>query len=292
MEPSYELRMAAAVVSLQLVVGIPIGAILLRASIAFHNRLAGDRASTLAIPNPPFGRSLQIMLAINLASIAVGFVVNLVANVGATTDGSPIRLGAAVVATVISVLAAQSILSAMLPTSMPRALLLLLCYPLAALLIIMVCSVIGLSDDPLIAFAMVALPLPIAIGVGSLVLRAAIAFHNKRARGGTSENAIPEPTLGRAAFIIFAVYLTTYETILVEGVIASARATPPSAGVILIAFLTAVVVSLNISQIILSFALPTSRRRALPLTLCVVATFFAVGMSVTTIAWALAIDGQ
>jgi hypothetical protein len=119
-------------------VGTLIGAVCLRAAVALYNQLAGGASSPRSVPEPALGKAMWITFAIFVAQIIVGSLISLGAGPEATTAArAPERV---VVAQLISVpvnfLIAAGILSAKLPTTFGRAILVTLCDLLVSLVVV------------------------------------------------------------------------------------------------------------------------------------------------------------
>lgn len=109
-----------------------VGAIFLRAGIALFNRLAGDRSSGNAVPEPTFGRAMLITLVTAVAQFAIDLLIGLVAMSG---DPQEPQRAVQVVSAVASLLVMVGLLSAMLPTTWGRAFLVMLCTVVVGLLV-------------------------------------------------------------------------------------------------------------------------------------------------------------
>jgi hypothetical protein len=132
-----------------------IGAVFLRAAVALYNNLVGGASSPSSVPTPAFGKAMWITFAISLAQFVAGLVINLVMDAGPTSAAAR-RQGADEVAPLISLLFSlpvhflimAGILSAKLPTTPGRAILITLCYLFVTLLVVSV--LVGIA---VIAFA-------------------------------------------------------------------------------------------------------------------------------------------
>jgi hypothetical protein len=115
-----------------------ITAVILRAAIAFFNAVSGGRHSPSAIPEPSFGKSMGIMLLVMIANAIASIVITMVMGVGAATVGGPpagINFAAQGGSFVVSLLIMSALLTALLPTTFPRGLLLTLCFGVIAILV-------------------------------------------------------------------------------------------------------------------------------------------------------------
>jgi hypothetical protein len=118
-------------------VGTLVCALCLRVAIRLYNRLAGGASSPSSVPEPTLGKAMWITFAIFVAQVIVGMlVIGPVGGDGAMTAGAR---GSDVVTQVISIpvsfLIAVGILSAKLPTTFGRAILVSLCDMLVSLLV-------------------------------------------------------------------------------------------------------------------------------------------------------------
>jgi len=140
-------------------VGTLIGAVFLRAAVGLYNNLTGGASSPSSVPEPTFGKAMWITFATSLAQVVVGFLFDLF-----TGPGTPLRrlleslvgevaggAGEKRVDVVVqlmflpaSLLIMAAMLSAKLPTTFGRAILLTLCYMLVVVLFVGVLAVIAL----------------------------------------------------------------------------------------------------------------------------------------------------
>jgi hypothetical protein len=119
-------------------VGTLIGAVVLRAAVALYNKLAGGASSPGSVPEPAFGKAMWITFATSLAQMVVGVLIGLVTGAGETGPGARgqgVDVVAQVFSFLVSLLLMARMLSAMLPTTFGRALLVTLCYVLVVLLV-------------------------------------------------------------------------------------------------------------------------------------------------------------
>ena len=114
-------------------VGTLIGAVFLRAAVALYNKLAGGASSPSSVPEPAFGKALWITFAASVAQFIVGSLIGLATGVGATAPGGRGQGVDVVVQLLVSFLIMGAVLSAKLPTTFGRALLVTLCYLLVVL---------------------------------------------------------------------------------------------------------------------------------------------------------------
>jgi hypothetical protein len=116
------------------VIGIPmgalIGAVFLRAAVALYNTMAGGALSPGSVPEPAFGKALGITLVGSLVSGVVNFI-------GFATGVSKgVDLVVLLIAGPVSLLIMAAMLSALLPTTFGRAILVALCYALVAIVVL------------------------------------------------------------------------------------------------------------------------------------------------------------
>jgi hypothetical protein len=118
-------------------VGTLIGAVFLRAAVALYNKLAGGASSPGGVPEPALGKAMWITFAASLAQMIAGFFIDAVTGPGPTAPGAGEK-GVGVVGQLISIpvslLIMAAVLSAKLPTTFGRAILVTLCYLLIVLL--------------------------------------------------------------------------------------------------------------------------------------------------------------
>lgn len=138
-----------------LAIGAVIGGIMLRAGVWLYNKLAGGPDSPRAVPEPPLGKAMGIAVLTGIVNAIAGFVIGLAIGAFARSSGvdtsgavGPAQLVALPVGIVITI----SMLSAMLPTTVGRAFLVMLCQ----LLIL----------------------IPVGICIGAIVFVGALAFRH------------------------------------------------------------------------------------------------------------------
>jgi hypothetical protein len=127
--------------------GALIGAVFLRAAIALYNKLAGGPQSASSVPEPAFGKAIGINLVAMLIDVALGFLIRLIAGPGtmsADPDSQGFNLGAQLISLPVSLLVTAALLSAMLPTSFGRAILVTLCEILILAVFIGVLAGVGM----------------------------------------------------------------------------------------------------------------------------------------------------
>ena len=133
-----------------LVVGVAvetlIGAVILRAAIALYNKMAGGVSSPGSVPEPALGKAMWITFAICMAQILLGAAIVFATWPGASAPGArgeAFDLVLQLVSFPASFLIMAGMLSARLPTTFARAILVTLCYVLLALLFAGVLVAIG-----------------------------------------------------------------------------------------------------------------------------------------------------
>ena len=121
-----------------------IGALFLRAAVAFYNKMAGGASSPSSVPEPAFGKAMWIIFDSTVFQMVVGGLF-----IAISTGAGPVAAGAGrkgvdVVAQlssfpvslpIMSLLIMAAVLSAKLPTTFGRAILVTLCYMLVVLLV-------------------------------------------------------------------------------------------------------------------------------------------------------------
>ncbi len=70
-----------------LVIATPVGAVLLRAAIAFYNKMAGGAASLKSVPEPGFAKAMKITFVTNLVQAVIAFAVA-TATIADTSSGA------------------------------------------------------------------------------------------------------------------------------------------------------------------------------------------------------------
>jgi hypothetical protein len=120
-------------------VGTVIGAVLLRAAISLYNKVAGGAGSPRGVREPAFGEAMGVTFATCLVNACVGVVLGLVREAVTAAAGPGARGGVNVLTqpapVAVSLLVMAGLLSAVLPTTFGRALLVVLCYTLIVLVI-------------------------------------------------------------------------------------------------------------------------------------------------------------
>jgi hypothetical protein len=152
-----------------------------------------------------------------------------------------------------------------------------------------------------------ALVIFVAVGtlIGAVFLRAAVALYNKLAAlnnllagGASPPSSVPEPALGKAMSITFAIAVVQFVVaLLITGLFTGDRAGAAGAqgqGVDMVAQLISFPVSLLIMVEMLSARLPTTFGRAFLVTLCtMLVTLLAVGVlvGIAVLVFAVALRG-
>jgi hypothetical protein len=109
-----------------------VGAVLLCAAVALHNKLAGGASSSSSVPQPTYGKAMWAMLATSMAQIIVG------ALMGAATSqkGQDVNAATLLIYVPINFLIMAGILSGKLSMPFERACLVTLWYTLAEILLV------------------------------------------------------------------------------------------------------------------------------------------------------------
>lgn len=135
-----------------LVVGVAlgtlIGAVILRASCSFFNRLGASSGSS--VPEPSFGQAMLITFVTTVVNFAASFVVGMMVGVGgaaaAARGGQAAATGINLLAQAISLpitfLILAGMMAAMLPTSFGKACLVALIYIAIVIVIVVIIAVL------------------------------------------------------------------------------------------------------------------------------------------------------
>ena len=128
-----------------LLFGTLIGAVILRASCALFNRLAGGSDSPNAVPEPSFGKAMAIVFLAFLVKLATAAVIALAAS-GGHLD-APASHSAQQTASVMSSLAAFFALAGastvILPTSFGKSVVLAITYAVVAFVVVGIPIIVG-----------------------------------------------------------------------------------------------------------------------------------------------------
>jgi hypothetical protein len=129
-----------------LLIGTVIGAVILRAACWLFNSMAGGDERRGGVPEPEFGRAMLITFVTFLVQTGVQMVIGFVTGAGAAAAeqakpgaGGPAQLMASLIALPVGFLVMAGMLTAMLPTSFPKALLVAL---LEYVIIIIIAAII------------------------------------------------------------------------------------------------------------------------------------------------------
>jgi len=120
-------------------VGTLIGAVFLRAAVALYNKLAGGASSPSSVPEPAFGKAMWIIFATSLAQLVVAGLLTGFSPVSEQWRQVPGEKGVDVVALIsipVGLLVMAAVLSAKLPTTFGRAIIVSLYYVLLELLVV------------------------------------------------------------------------------------------------------------------------------------------------------------
>jgi hypothetical protein len=123
---------------LAVVVETFIGAVCLRAGVALHNKVAlfnqwaGGASTASSVPEPALGKAMGITFATSLARIIVASLFGI--GTGGTR-GQAVDAAAVLISIPVSLLIMAEMLSARLPTTFGRAILVVLCYLIVVLLV-------------------------------------------------------------------------------------------------------------------------------------------------------------
>ncbi len=133
-----------------LIIGLPvgtlIGAVCLRAAVALYNKLAGGASSPSSVPKPAFGKAMWISFESWVWQIVAGALIGGVTGLGArAVEGreQEIDVVAPLISLAVSLLIMVGVLSAKLPTTFGRAILVTLCEMLVVLLVVGVLAAIA-----------------------------------------------------------------------------------------------------------------------------------------------------
>jgi hypothetical protein len=122
-----------------LAIGTLIGAVFHLAAVALYNKLAGGASSPSSVPKPAFGEARWISFNTCVAQMILGFFIGGLTGTGPTAAGAGAK-GVNVVVLVISILVSlliqAAILSAELPTTFGRAILVTLCEMVIVILLV------------------------------------------------------------------------------------------------------------------------------------------------------------
>jgi hypothetical protein len=128
-----------------ILIGTLIGAVILRAACALYNAMAGGKGSPYRVPEPELGKAMGIVLVTALINIAASFVLGLAVGGGAAATGTGVEGPALLLQLVslpLSLLVMAAMLTAMLPTTFGRGILVALCNLLITILVVVAVGVI------------------------------------------------------------------------------------------------------------------------------------------------------
>jgi hypothetical protein len=113
-------------------IGTLIGAVFLLAAIALYNKMAGGASSPGGVPEPALGKAMWITFATSVVQLVAGVVIE---GYGEAAEGAR-GLVAQLISFPVSLLIMAGMLSAKLPTTFGRAVLVTLCYMLVVLIVV------------------------------------------------------------------------------------------------------------------------------------------------------------
>lgn len=123
-----------------LLIGTVIGAVFLRAAIALFNKIAGASGPPTGVPEPAFTKAMGITFVTSLVSSAVNLIFGLATGAGAAAAGPQAGKGVDMMAQLVSVpiglIVMAGMLTALLPTSFGKAILVTLLYLLIAAIVV------------------------------------------------------------------------------------------------------------------------------------------------------------
>ena len=113
-----------------LAIGTLLGAVFLRAGVALYNWQTGGASSPSSVPKPAFGKAMWISFDICVPQLVVGLFIGGVTVPEATAAGAGekgVDVARQLISLLVSLLIMAAILSAKLPTTFGRAILVTLC---------------------------------------------------------------------------------------------------------------------------------------------------------------------
>jgi hypothetical protein len=125
--------------AISVAIGTLIGAVFLRAAIALYNKMVGGASSPSSVPEPAFGKAMWITFAAFLAQMVAGLMFHTLTSPGAMPageGGKGVNVEAQLIFFAVVLLIMAAVLSAKLPTTFGRALLVTLCYMLVVILFV------------------------------------------------------------------------------------------------------------------------------------------------------------
>jgi hypothetical protein len=125
--------------------GLLIGAVILRAACALYNAMAGGKGSPYRVPEPGLGQAMGIVFVTALINFVVSFVLGLAVGAGAEATGTGAQGPALLfqlISLPVSLLVMAAMLAAMLPTTFGRGILVALCNLLVSILVVAAVAII------------------------------------------------------------------------------------------------------------------------------------------------------
>lgn len=126
-------------------IGVLIGAVILRAAIALYNAMAGGADSPSGVPEPDFGKAMLIVFVTALVNVGVGLLIGFVFGFGAAA-GRMNQQSAGLIAQLVSLpvglLVQAGMLTAMLPTTFGRGILVALLNMVIVIIIVVIIVVL------------------------------------------------------------------------------------------------------------------------------------------------------
>ena len=116
-------------------IGTMIGAVILRAAISMYNSLAGGVDSPSSVPEPSFGESMGIVFVTYLVNMGAGLALGFAMGAGGMA-GPGDELKVQLISLPVGLVVMAAMLTAMLPTTFGRALLVAICQIIISLLIV------------------------------------------------------------------------------------------------------------------------------------------------------------
>src|SRR5262245_50278033 len=119
-------------------VGTPIGAVILRAAVALYNKLAGGASSSSSVPAPAFGKAMWITFETSVWQLVASllFFLLFTGDGAARARRQEVDMVAQLIFIPVSLLITVGVLSAKLPTTFGRAILVTLCEMLVVLVVV------------------------------------------------------------------------------------------------------------------------------------------------------------
>jgi hypothetical protein len=126
-------------------IGVAIGAVLLRAAIALYNKMAGGASKPNSVPEPDFGKAMWIIFAVGLINVIAGVGIDqvILARMGDTTSEKDVV--GMLISIPVHLLIMAVVLTQRLPTAFARAILVTLCYMLISVFVVVLIGGIVLA---------------------------------------------------------------------------------------------------------------------------------------------------